>query len=306
VFVRPAAIAVLAIHALLPGQSLDEAARRLSARIGNHAAAVENRSSLPSPAVAQLRELLKGDANSPVTVIISENAGGYLLIAELGNETAIIPFKYESEPRRKVAFKAAPIMISQDPILDALVGEGTALVLHPSRITAYSRDAAGRWMAERNAELNLTRPMPRDPRGRIEGRMKDFKIIVPGSTCTGASEGASFGVTCIESADNGWVPGRNVRRDESGPPPGWGSDFVQMAMPCGRFTIATHATAEGEWTDQITAFEDATAQPVSDPLPVPGLITALWAADAPGSLTMVAHTRTGQYELSRITAACLD
>jgi hypothetical protein len=162
-------------------------------------------------------------------------------------------------------------------------------------------------MVERNAELNLTRPMPRDPRGRIEGRTKDFKITVPGSNCTGASEGASFAVSCIERADNGWVSGRNTRREEPNPPPpGWGSDFVATTTPCGRFTIATHATAEGEWTDQVTAFEDATVQPVSDPLPIPGLITALWPADAPGVLTMVARTRTGQYELSRITAACLD
>ena len=304
--VRPA-IAVLAILALLPGQSLDEAARRLSARIGSRAAALENRSSLPAPAVAQLKELLRGDAHSPVTVIISENAAGYLLIAQLGSETAILPFKYEAAPRRKVAFKVMPVMISSEPILDALAGDGTVLVLHPSRITAYSRDAAGRWMVERNAELNLTRPMPRDPRGRLEGRTKEFRITVPGSTCTGSSEGAAFAVSCIDAADNGWVPGRNVRREETAPPqPGWGSDFVQMALPCGRFTVATHASAEGEWMDQITAFEDATAQPVSDPLPVPGLITALWPADSQGALTMVAHTRTGQYELSRITAACLD
>ena len=290
---------------LMPGQTLEEAARRIAQRIGDQSVRIENRSPLPASALNRIAGILKVDPGAALTVTVSENAAGYVLVAPLGAETAIAPFEYEQTSRRTVDLKITPVIASAEPILDAIVTADRLVVLEPSQVVAYPR-VNGSWAPGLAAPLNLAHPMPRDPRGRIEGSPSAFRIRVPGSNCTGSAAAQGITITCAEALDNGWVPGRNIRRDEpAAKEPGWGSDFVDMDLSCGRFTIATRATADGDWADQLTAFAPD-GQPASDATPVDGLVTALWPSGNAGELTMTTHTRSGRYELSRVTAACVD
>ena len=45
--------------------------------------------------------------------------------------------------------------------------------------------------------------------------------------------------------------------------------------------------------------------PASDPLPLPGPVTALWPAETRSQATLVVHNlQTGEYEASRLGLAC--
>jgi hypothetical protein len=292
--------------ALSRANTLEEAARRIAERIGDRTVRIDNRSSLPASALSRLSALLKTERDGAVAVTVSENAAGYLLVASIGEDVAIVPFDYDHAPRRRIALTITPVMISAAPVLDALITDERLIALEPSQVVLYRR-ANGTWQPSLAAALNLPHPMPRDPRGRLEGSPQAFHVAVPGANCTGSATAQAITVTCVEALDNGWIPGRNVRRDAQPPgAPGWGSDATEVALPCGRATIATRATADGEWSDQLTAFETGGGQALSEAAPVAGRVTALWPGTNPVELTMTTHTRSGSYELSRVTAACVD
>jgi hypothetical protein len=88
----------------------------------------------------------------------------------------------------------------------------------------------------------------------------------------------------------------------------WGSDIAAIASECGskRQVFATAPGADGA-SDQLQAFEFAGAnyEAVSEPLPLPGPVIALWTAESPDRVTMVVHNRqTGMYEASRLSLSC--
>ena len=51
----------------------------------------------------------------------------------------------------------------------------------------------------------------------------------------------------------------------------------------------------------------ATQMPASEPMALPGPITALWPAETPGQATLVVrNSKTGNYEASRLGVACAE
>ncbi|HXA63844.1 MAG TPA: hypothetical protein VNV82_01765 [Bryobacteraceae bacterium] len=88
----------------------------------------------------------------------------------------------------------------------------------------------------------------------------------------------------------------------------WGSDFAQIENPCVPDpTVLASVSSGNPDQDQTQAFEIASgrATPVSEPMTLPGPITALWPAETSGQATLVVrNSKTGNYEASRLGVAC--
>jgi len=94
---------------------------------------------------------------------------------------------------------------------------------------------------------------------------------------------------------------------------GWGSDLALVENPCGtardaQVAIVTSATTDNKH-DQLQTFAIANDPPVaaSEPLPLPGPVTALWSAERATHATLVIrNSKTGNYEASRLSLACTE
>ncbi len=72
-------------------------------------------------------------------------------------------------------------------------------------------------------------------------------------------------------------------------------------------TVLASGSGDNPDQDQAQAFEIASgrAAPLSEPLTLPGPITALWPAETTGQATLVVrNSKTGNYEASRLGVAC--
>jgi hypothetical protein len=93
-------------------------------------------------------------------------------------------------------------------------------------------------------------------------------------------------------------------------PDAWGSDFASVETSCGANpAILASGSGNSPDRDQAQAYEIAGGRAVSasEPMMLPGTITALWPADAAGQATLVArNSKTGIYEASRLGVACSE
>lgn len=335
---------------LLPAQSTDQtstptAAAQLAARISSllpRRATVSLEfqnltgltaaewSSFPSQLREELRKAGVETAATPpesrVHVTLSEGSRGLLLVAEISTgdnrQVAMLPWTLsrpaQSQPR--IALTAKPLLAQTEPILDIRISDSGSqmLVLSPQQVARY-RLIDGKWIPTDAASLALARPMPRDPRGRLEATAEGFQAFLPVATCTGAWN-SELKLTCTTGTANWpgtagthWVADRNVLESDAPAPSfeGWGSDWASIADPCGAGTIEIASSADNEH-DSVRAYliEDRRADPVSNPLPLPGPVTALWPSESgpAGSskeATLVVHNlQTGEYEASRLGVAC--
>lgn len=90
----------------------------------------------------------------------------------------------------------------------------------------------------------------------------------------------------------------------------WGSDVASIESPCGpsSFVLAAGAGDNPE-RDHVQAFEISSGRAVaaSEPLGLPGRVTALWPAETRGQATLVVrNSKTGNYEASRLGVACAE
>jgi hypothetical protein len=250
----------------------------------------------------------------------------------------------EAKPRFRIVARQ---LVSQDePVLDfALVDSGTVLLaLSPARVIVY-RMTDRKWTTSGQAALSLARPVARDPRGRMTVGAGSLQVYLPGTTCR-AEATASLRFTCASGSepwplDSGgttvqWISERNVLESTGSPgefysagagvfagvdghvkdqqqrpvagTEGWGSDLAAVPNPCGAASLVV-ASAGGGSADRVQVFEIADGQAVaaSEPLAVPGVVTALWPSEAPGEVTLVVrNSKTGTYEASRLGLACAE
>jgi hypothetical protein len=93
-------------------------------------------------------------------------------------------------------------------------------------------------------------------------------------------------------------------------PDGWGSDFAGVETSCGANpTILASGSGNSPDRDQAQAYEIASgrAASASEPMTLPGSITALWPAESAGQATLVVrNSKTGNYEASRLGVACSE
>jgi hypothetical protein len=117
------------------------------------------------------------------------------------------------------------------------------------------------------------------------------------------------------SAAAGWFAGSEGRIvDRAGQPlagaEGWGSEISSVENPCGPGWMAlVSAAGDAQDRDQIQVYEMVEGQAVaaSEPLALPGRVTALWPAEIRGQTTLVIrNSKTGNYEASRLGVACAE
>ena len=254
-----------------------------------------------------------------VRVTLSEDTRGFLFVAEVLNgvnqQITMLPWNPPpfSPAKRRIAITKKLLWTEQKPILDVLLvdSDSQMLVLSTDQVSSY-RLIGDRWTSSATASLVLPRPMPRDPRGRLEAIAEGFEVFLPVATCTGAWN-LELKLTCAGGIANWpgttrtrWVADRNVLEGDAPSFEDWGSDWASIADPCaaGKVVIASSPNSEH---DSVRAYQirDGQANPVSDPLPLPGPVTALWPAEAPRQATLVVRNlQTGQYEASRLAVAC--
>jgi hypothetical protein len=301
---------------------------------------MQNLTPLPAAEWSNFRNLLRDElrkagletagadaaATSPesrVRVTLSENTRGLLLVAEVFNgdnrQIAMLPWNPPSsaqvKPRINVTRKL--LWTQAEPMLDILLvdSDSELLVLSADKVVGY-RLMGDKWTPAATASLLLPRPLPRDPRGRLEATAGGFAVFLPVATCNGAWN-PELKLTCDSGIANWpgtfgthWVADRNVLEGDATTPgfEGWGSDWASIADPCGAGTVVIASSPDTEHDSvRVYLIRDGQPNPVSDPLPLPGPVTALWQAEAPRQATMVVRNlQTGQYEASRLALACTE
>ena len=351
---------------LVQAQPMPEAAAQLAARISSLAERrttvsleFQNLTALPAAELSSFRTALEEElrkaglepagaqSETRLRVTISENARGLLLVAVVNSgdhrQVAMLPWiaPPPAGTNQRVRISLQPVREQSETILDILLLDSGSqlLVLSPNKVSSY-RLAAGAWTAAGIAAVSWARPLPRDPRGRLEYLANMLHIYVPGATCTGLlapefkaacapgnepwSDGhfvtdrnflESDGVKgAFYTAAGGWRASSDGRiLDRAGQPlagsEDWGSEIAGIQNPCktGELVLASKAGDAEE--DQIRVYEivDGQAAAVSQPAPLPGPVQALWPAETPGQVTLVIrNSKTGNYEASRLGVACAE
>lgn len=318
---------------LCSGQGLEDAVRTLGKSVAARLAPSEvahlttrNVSSLSvaevTKAQAGLERALRRRVRSPITVeitvTISENLKGYLLVAEIhrGNERVVEMASFR--PASPVAPARSAIVIEkrliweQDaPILDVAVTGDRMLVLDPAVVTRYEH-REGKW--ERAEQATLSIAPVRDPRGRLEVAGDSVTVWSPGGTCRGSSK--PLELHCDPSTAEFMVgqyavrftASRNTLEASEWPSGGfetWGSDFAPIATACGGQRIAPSGTGAWDAADFIALYEVAGGAPVriGDAVEFPGPVLALWPASA-GALAVARNLATKRYEAYSLTVDC--
>ena len=255
-------------------------------------------------------EVAAAQPESRLRVTISENARGLLFVAVVGSDenrqVAMLPWNLppavEVRPRVKLAIQ--PVREQAEPILDiSLLNSGSSLlVLGMNKVSSF-RLANRQWVLAGIANIALQRPIPRDPRGRIESDSVVFHAYLPGTTCNGSVQPEPR-IACAPANDTWvvnardpalavrWVTDRNLLESDGTKQPfyssaagwfarpggriedrsgdvlrnanAWGSGMLSIENPCGAGWLAL-ATQAGDAgaRDQIQAFEIADGQAIA-------------------------------------------
>jgi hypothetical protein len=309
----------------LQGQSLDDAAHLLSARIRSAVApktAIALTTHNEQGALEVLQRELKGvglslvqspDAAMNVVVTFSESLGGPVMVAQIqtgdGETVAIQPWVSGPAARAATIELARKAVIEmQEPILDfALTEDGALFTLSPLRVARFAKMGSS-WMQEQQWPLSLARPVPRDLRGRIvvlQGRVQAF---IPGSTCV-IDNGASACTPVdqpfpVGSATARWVAGRNTMVLN---PVSVGGDAAWVSSVCGAAKLAI-ASAQGDAgaSDKLQAYDAQSGKMIAtgNPLFVAGTVTALWPHDSQQVRLVTHNGSTDTYEASLLSVTC--
>jgi hypothetical protein len=260
-----------------------------------------------------------------VRVTLSEDSRGLLLLAEVfsggvsaGDNRQVAMLRWNpptmAPAKPPVALSRSALWAQAEPILDVLLADSGSqmLILGENQVQSY-RQLEGKWTLVATASLVLPRPMPRDPRGRLEVTPAGFRAYLPVGSCDGTvqpelSVACSSKIETWQSAPVHWVAGRNVLESDAPAPnfEGWGSDTASVADPCGAGNVIVADSPNNEH-DSVRAYAVASGQatPASDALPLPGPVTALWPAESGREAMFVVHNlQTGEYEASRLGVAC--
>jgi hypothetical protein len=292
------------------------------------------------------REFRKRVRNpQPVEIIltVADNIRSYLLIAEIRkpNETLVEMEEFRPDspkmaPRQTLALKKQFLWEQDESILDLAIVGSQMLLLEPGRIALYE-SSAGDWRLAGSSALDF--PAVRDQRGRLEIASDLLTIQAPGGSCTGAWKPA-LDLKCTESSE--FTPARNTMEfgdwrgvfyqsgqigggylvqemdgrihiyDEEHSPhgvfDGWG-DFAVVNSACGQLIVATSAGIARNAPETAALYEvaDGAAMRVSEPLDLPGPVTALWPAlwsAGERALAVVHEESSGRYSAYALTLDC--
>jgi hypothetical protein len=262
---------------------------------------------------------------SRVRVTLSEDTRGLLSVAEVfsgdNRQIAMLrwnpPSSAQTKPRISITKKL--FWTEAEPILDMLLvdSDSQMLILDADKIVSF-RWMGKKWTPSATASLVLPRPLPRDPRGRLEATAGGFEAFLPVATCAGVWN-PELKLTCAGGTASWpgtfgthWVADRNVLDgDARATAPsfeGWGSDVASITDPCSTGTVVMASSPTNE-QDSVRTYQvlDRQATPLSDALPTYGPVTALWPSESGREATLVVHNlQTGEYEASRLGLACTE
>ncbi len=287
-------------------------ARQLAAKIVSRTGAratlaltVRNASSLRADEAAEVRRALaaelrhqgvrlvalqqsSGKAPDRVLVTLSENARGYLWVAQIErppekNETPEVIMLETLRPQSglptrapvSLVFVKALVWQQDEPILDlAAVGSAGAasLVLSPSKVSLVmppsqagaASEASAR--TEQSIPLLYSGPWPRDPRGRLAFESEgSFETYLPGAKCHGTLQPA-LTLDC-QDADAGWPVATGIAR----------ATFAARR----NFFAGQLTTSEGEASlgGEANLGEDRQVPPFFSVAGVPGTTGTVWVFD---------------------------
>lgn len=145
-----------------------------------------------------------GSDGSDVQVTLSENLHGFVWVAGIrdGDARAIVIEEAPKTPAASGTTSMAiekKLMLEQDrQILDlATVGRGL-LVLDSEALTLYE-SVGGEWQRKLSVRIPVSRPWPRDLRGRLLTQGDAYQAYLPGLTCNG-NAGGGMSVTCRDAS----------------------------------------------------------------------------------------------------------
>ena len=204
-------------------QGFDETARALARKIAPH---LEPREAVmlavnplatagPSEATAareaierELRavgvNVIGQQAGAVVTVTLSENVRGLLWVAEIrhGDAREVV---MEERPKLPATTSTASIVIDkklmieeEDRILDLAPAGRGLVVLDAAAVSLYD-NSGGAWRRSLSVRIPVSRPWPRDLRGRIFVQGETYQAYLPGLTCNG-NAGGGMSITCREES----------------------------------------------------------------------------------------------------------
>jgi hypothetical protein len=326
-------LALLLLPALLTATEGEDAARRLLARLpkGPVALTWQNLSTVPADEADRVKRLIEGGVENAagsadaLRVTLSENPRGYLVVAEGGrNNVWIETWPKPAAKIEKPAYHLVRTLLWEQPspILDIAVDGDRLYVLEPMRVAGKN---------VRPTALALPRPMPRDPRGRIEVTGPEaVRILLPGVRCSGPLsklpcniarepwivaarnyfEGARGRFYTSAEADGVVLQAETDGRTRVYPGTssdalrvieGWGSEIAAIESGCGAQVLASLET------DQLQAFQftGGAIRATTVPLVLDGPVTAVWPSEKRDQVTVIAYNRTtGNYEASRVAVSC--
>jgi hypothetical protein len=312
---------LLLLPLVIRADMLDDAARTLAAKVASHLEANEtvritahNLSSVPASTASRLQatfeQALRKRVRNPVavglTVTLSENVKGFLLVAQIrkgDSETVeMAEFTAGSPPSPAALVPVSRLLLWEQsaPILDLLPAGGRMYVLEPEALVQYERQS-DHWQPVESSYL--VAPPQRDPRGRIEMMGEMIAVFLPGATCRGTGE--PMKLTCEPTATdfmlNGapvhFTPGRNMIEGQSMAAPPETGDAVAV---CGGKLLASGA--DGPDVPDIVRLFDGPAI-ISEPVEFSGPVTALWPLSR-GALAVSRNLKTMQYEAYVLTPDC--
>jgi len=286
-----------------------------------------------------LRRNGRNDKPVEVTLTISDNIKGYLLVAEIfhGDERAVEMISVPREP--SIAPAPAGISITKKllweqsaPILDVALITDFMFVLDTAGVSRYER-RDGKW--DRVGVLQAASSV-RDPRGKLDLESDSLTVQLPGTTCRGtwnpsvslhcdAGSALTASRNTLESAESlpthfseartkdllllAEMDGRTHMYDGSGKEvaafDGWGADFVTIPGGCAANRIVSTSAMGSDSSDSIALYDIVNSAPVrlSDPAELSGPVTALWPAKD-GALAVVRNVLTERYEAYSIAVDC--
>jgi hypothetical protein len=288
----------------LRGDVIDDAAHALGLRIADRIEAdermrliVRNISSLPKVDAARARRAIeaampkhsRAKRLADVTVTFSENAGGYVWVAEIHKEEVEIvslPFPKATAVMALPSLTKRLIWQQDKPILDFVrQGEQELIVLSSDEIALIK--------SEQKFETPIEALPVRDPRGRLDTDGNSVMAYLPGSTCLGTLE--PLHVSCTNTVGDFLLNGEKVhfvagRNTIDGIRP---SD--ENVAVCGGMKLAVLK----EGTISLLGKSDTNV----DQVELPGPITALWA-DGTGGRAVVHDPNSGQYAAYTLSMDC--